>query len=126
MSRYSPQKEFIMTILNNTTEHPSAAAIYEQARQAIPNISLGTVYRNLERLSKDGEIQSFSFGDVCRFDCNPSPHPHFCCSSCGRVSDLECDFSQIEKLTQGLKGCEIKEEILLFCGLCSDCVGNSK
>lgn len=125
VSRYSPQKELIISILEGTTAHPSAASVYEKAREKMPNISLGTVYRNLMNLSKEGTIQNFSFGDISHFDGNAAPHPHFCCTSCGQVSDLKCDFSKIVGLTEGLDGCSITGETLLFSGLCRDCLAKN-
>jgi len=47
MKNYSKRREVIMEVLSSTTTHPTVNWIYERARQKIPNISLGTVYRNL-------------------------------------------------------------------------------
>ena len=125
VSRYSPQKELIMSILEGTKAHPSAAAVYSEARKTMPNISLGTVYRNLMNLAKEGKIQNFSFEDISHFDGNSAPHPHFCCVSCGQVSDLCCDFDKVRNLTKGLDGCKIEGETLLFCGLCRECAAKN-
>ena len=63
MKNYSRQREAIMNVLRSTNTHPTAAWIYEQVRQQIPNISLGTVYRNLAALSESGDILSINVGD---------------------------------------------------------------
>lgn len=121
MARYSPQRELILSILHETTEHPSAAIVYERAREIMPNISLGTVYRNLVNLSKEGAIQNFEFGDVAHFDGNSAPHAHFCCTECNEVSDLCCDMSKVNELVKGLSETEVKHAALLFYGVCQNC-----
>ena len=85
MARFSPQRELILDILHATKAHPSAAIVYEEARKKMPNISLGTVYRNLEKLSQEGIIENFIFKDISHFDGDKTPHPHFCCKVCGKV-----------------------------------------
>ncbi len=121
MARYSPQRELILSILHSTTAHPSAASVYEEARKTMPNISLGTVYRNLVKLSEEGLAENFDFNAVSRFDGNTSPHPHFCCRICGAVTDLDCDFEKIRTLVTGLDGCVVEGETLLFRGICREC-----
>ena len=121
MARYSPQRELILDILHATKAHPSAAWVYEEARKKMPNISLGTVYRNLEKLSQEGIIENFIFKDISHFDGNKSPHPHFCCKVCGKVTDLSCDNKKLHKLVEGLDGCEIEGETMLFRGVCREC-----
>ncbi len=122
MARYSKQREVIKTFLMNTTAHPTAAEVYAEARKVIPNISLGTVYRNLESLGDSGELQSFEVGDFTHFDGNAKPHPHFCCNVCGRVSDLECDMQKLMSATCGLNGCEVSSAMVLFSGVCRECI----
>ncbi len=69
--------------------HPTAYEVYGMVRKAMPQISLGTVYRNLEQLSASGKIQRLSFGSgKRRYDRNPETHHHLCCLECGRVDDL--------------------------------------
>ncbi len=122
MARYSKQREVINEILKNTKAHPSAAEVYAKAREVIPNISLGTVYRNLDSLSHDGEAQAFTVGDIAHFDGNTAPHPHFFCQKCGRVMDLECDMEKLLSLMKGLDGCEVDSETVLLGGICSGCL----
>lgn len=121
MARFSPQRELILDILHATKAHPSAAIVYEEARKKMPNISLGTVYRNLEKLSQEGIIENFIFKDISHFDGDKTPHPHFCCKVCGKVTDLSCDNVKIHNLVKGLDGCEIEGETMLFRGVCREC-----
>ena len=52
MKNYSKQREVILNVLHSTNTHPTVNWIYSEARKTLPNISLGTVYRNLTELKK--------------------------------------------------------------------------
>ena len=86
--RMTRQREVILEEIRNAKTHPSADEVYEMVRKRLPRISLGTVYRNLEILSKLGEIQKLELGgDIKRFDWNPKKHYHIRCLNCGRVDN---------------------------------------
>ena len=53
--KYSRQRESIKNYLASTTEHPTADTVYMHVKEEFPNISLGTVYRNLNLLTDLGE-----------------------------------------------------------------------
>ena len=78
--KYSRQREEIKKYLSTRKDHPSADQVYAAMRQEIPNISLGTVYRNLTMLADTGEILRLRVGDgVDHFDYDTSEHYHFIC-----------------------------------------------
>lgn len=88
-SKYSRQREEIKTYLSTRKDHPTADQVYTAMRVKMPNISLGTVYRNLNLLADNGEILRLQVGDKTdHFDYDTSPHHHFVCKKCGAVSDL--------------------------------------
>ena len=92
-------------------------------KKEFPNISLGTVYRNLSLLSEIGEIQKLSTGiGPDRFDGNPAPHYHFICNHCGSVLDLDVTgLDHINVLaSQNFDG-EIEGHLIYFYGKCPDC-----
>lgn len=96
MKNYSRQREAVLRALCSTTSHPTATWIYEQVRQEIPNISLGTVYRNLSGLCEDGRIRKLSFGDASdHFDGDITVHSHFYCETCGEITDVWIDQSKL-------------------------------
>ena len=110
MLKYSRQREAIKTFLAGRYDHPTAETVYLGIKEEFPNISLGTVYRNLSLLSDIGEIQKLSTGiGPDRFDGNPAPHYHFICKHCGSILDLSVDgliismSLQIRDLTVKLK-----------------------
>ena len=89
--RYSRQRNIIKDIVFSTDSHPNADWVYNEAKNFIPSISLGTVYRNLKQLSKMGIIKTIYDGSVARFDWNTRPHNHLKCIECGRITDIEID-----------------------------------
>jgi len=123
MVRRSKQKEAILRVLMSTTSHPTADWIYEQVRQEIANISLGTVYRNLRLLTEAGEILELDLaGTISRFDGNSRNHYHFRCEQCGRVFDLDepVDMAMNDKIARET-GFKVTYHRLEFRGLCGDC-----
>jgi len=123
MGKRTKQKEAILRVLRSTTSHPKADWVYGEVRKEIPNISLGTVYRNLKLLRESGEISEIDFsGTFSRFDGNPDNHYHFRCEKCGRVFDVD------EPVNRGLDeriaqktGFKISYHRLEFRGLCKEC-----
>ena len=78
--KYSRQRESIKASLMSRKDHPTADAVYASIREEFPNISLGTVYRNLNLLVELGEAQKLAFGDgKDHFDADTSLHYHFVC-----------------------------------------------
>ncbi len=122
MARYSKQREAIREILMGTTAHPTAAEVYNEVRKTIPNISLGTVYRNLENLTGSGDAQSIRAGEFSHFDGNATPHPHFCCDKCGRVTDLKCDIGGLLSSVNEFTENKVTGATVLFYGVCRDCI----
>jgi Fur family peroxide stress response transcriptional regulator len=87
--KHSDKRDAILKTLRSTTEHPSAQWVYDKLKPLIPNLSLGTVYRNINLFRHEGLV--VSVGVVAgeeRFDGIVEPHPHLVCSRCGRVMDL--------------------------------------
>ena len=121
--KYSRQREMIKSFLMTRKDHPTADTVYMNVRQEFPNISLGTVYRNLTLLADIGEIQRIRVGDgVDHFDADISPHNHFICTQCNSVIDL--DMPSIDSINevagQNFDG-KITGHITYFYGSCPKC-----
>ena len=125
--KYSRQRESIKENLMHRCDHPTADMIYSDIRKIYPNISLGTVYRNLALLSDLGEIRKVTVdGGADRFDGNTSPNIHFTCRHCGAVLDLDMeDISRIKEFAgQNFHGI-IESYSVNFYGLCENCTEKS-
>ena len=122
--RMTKQRKKILEVVKNTDTHPTADWIYEEVKKDIPNISLGTVYRNLNVLAEMDEIMVLEYGsNHSRYDGNAHEHYHFHCQNCGNVYDLwDVDFK--EKLNQEVEekaSHKVFNHRLEFYGLCADC-----
>ena len=123
MIKKSGQREAILQCLVNRYDHPTAETVYLSIKDDFPNISLGTVYRNLSLLSDLGEIQKITVNEgPDRFDGNPAPHYHFSCRSCGCVMDLDLpQQDNLNKLAAEKFPGIIEKHTVQFYGLCPDC-----
>jgi len=87
--RYSKQRDTILQVVRSTKVHPTADWIYKETRKIIPNVSLGTVYRNLNQLVENGHILKLKDDTMVRYDGNIHQHDHFRCAVCGKWFDIE-------------------------------------
>jgi Fe2+ or Zn2+ uptake regulation protein len=108
--------------------HPGADWIYEQVRKEIPNISMGTVYRNLKLLAQAGQIRELEIpGSSSRFDGRTSNHHHLICEKCGHIFDIDeaINLNMVTRIARKT-GFKVKKPYLKFIGLCSDCQKNTE
>lgn len=83
------QRRIILEIIQSQDRHMTAEEVYGLARQRMPAIGLGTVYRNLNYLAQAGEVWRFSVpGEPDHFDRNTVRHGHVVCVRCKKISDL--------------------------------------
>ena len=127
--KYSRQRESIKHFLAETKDHPTADAVYMHVKKEFPNISLGTVYRNLNLLTDIGEAVKIATPDGGdRFDGRVEPHNHFLCKKCGRLLDLDLDMTRLNEVNQlaadNFDGI-IESSSTLFYRECSDCIKKS-
>jgi Fur family peroxide stress response transcriptional regulator len=124
-TRYSRKREAILDAIRSTDTHPSADWVYQTLRPRYPDLSLGTVYRNLTKFKEEGLIVSVgTVNGQERFDATVSPHTHLICRDCGKVMDLpqvRADQAlQLDTVAQ-LHGVEIDRCELILYGKCSQC-----
>ncbi len=121
--RNTPQREVVLEELRKLTSHPTASQMHEIARQRLPKISLGTVYRNLEILTRLGLIRRLDSGGAeARFDADVTDHHHVRCVRCGAVGDLHGLTHDLAPDDIGhLGGYKILGYRLQFEGICPQC-----
>jgi len=119
--KVTPQRECIFRVLYGAEAHPSAEAIFAEARQQMPSLSLKTVYQTLHDLAEMGELQQLDLGTgASRFDPNVDAHHHLVCIRCGKVRDLYADFG-VELAADQCLGFSVGSAEVVFRGLCADC-----
>ncbi len=126
--KHSHKRDAVLEKLRSTKSHPSAKWIYDELRKDIPDISLGTVYRNLSVFKDEGQI--ISVGVVNgqeRFDANTREHNHFICTGCGSVLDIDTDIEDaLSAEVERRYGVEIHSRQLTYYGKCPKCRGRAE
>ena len=124
MKRKTIQRALTLRAVQTMQSHPTADEVYETVSAEHPNISRGTVYRNLNQLSEDGEIREMEVpGGADRFDHCCHAHYHVRCLTCGRVFDVDMDY--IPDLANSIKdnhGFQFSGYDLMFKGICPACL----
>ena len=121
---YSHQREKIAEYVLNSYKHPTAETGYESVRKEMPNISLGTVYRNLNILSDKGIIKKIPMPNHCdRFDKTLVEHVHIHCVKCDSLEDVNYNIdNQVYKQIENDKKYKVLSCNLVFDGICNDCL----
>ncbi len=123
--KFSRQRESIKRNLLERRDHPTADMVFADIRKEYPNVSLGTVYRNLSLLAETGEIRKLpSTGGADHFDGNMVPHHHFVCTRCGGIQDVflkeHAEDEMIDDAGGQIQG-TITDCSMQFNGICESC-----
>ena len=121
-TKHSRQREALLNELCSRFDHPTAETLYLKLKESMPNISLGTVYRNLGTLSSDGTVMKISVGGAERYDGNASAHPHFLCRKCGELTDIKLEAESILQSAAECTGGNIEGYSLTLYGVCDKCI----
>lgn len=128
-SKHFRKRDAILTCVRQTTVHPTADWVYARLKPEFPDLSLGTVYRNLSYFKDQGLIASLgAVGGVERFDGNTAPHVHYICTRCCRVLDLQ-DIAvpvELRSAAAALTGGSVCGCRLTFTGVCGSCQNSSE
>ena len=125
VSKQFRKRNAILSYLQNTKAHPSAEMVYFGLKEECPDLSLGTVYRNLTLFKEQGLAVSVgTVSGVERFDGNTEPHVHFICTDCGSVSDLAGMETPQTLCHAEEKDCGGRVDVchLSFAGICKTCM----
>jgi len=122
--KVTPQRVEIYRELAASKEHLDAEEVYRRVRRRLPNVSLDTVYRTLNRLEEEGVIGRMEGpGGVMRFDPDTGQHHHWMCVRCGAIKDFSCKEEDEPKPPQEvLTWGKILSWQMLVRGVCSDCL----
>ena len=123
-TKHFRKRDAILDCLRQTKAHPSAETLFTQLKPQIPDLAMGTVYRNLTLFKKQGVISSVAtVNGVERFDANTTPHVHFICTHCDAIIDL--DEMQVPATLSSAAACCCGGQVsgcqLSFTGLCREC-----
>ena len=123
--RYSKQREKIKNIVCDSNSHPNADWIFKETKKEIPNISLGTVYRNLKQLEKSGQIKSIHNGGSVRYDGNVKKHNHLRCTVCDDLIDIQIAHDVLYNSVINRYNFKVDEIELTIIGRCEKHLNNN-
>lgn len=117
------QRRIILEQLQSCGGHPTADEVFERVRKHLPHISLATVYRNLETMSRLELLNKIeSAGRQMRFDADAQDHDHIMCVQCGRVEDVpRTEGEDLEFWAGQATNFEVTGHRMMYRGICPDC-----
>ena len=121
--KYSRQREMILESVLCCCDHPTADTVYSRVRTQDPKISLGTVYRNLNLLSDNGQVRKIPVpGGSDRFDRTLAEHSHIICTECGTVCDIVPEsLASLDREIAAITDYRVTRRELLLEGVCPAC-----
>ena len=124
----SKKRERMLELLGQTEIHPTADWLYQQLKKEFSNLSLGTVYRNLNILVEQKRIQKLPFGSTHdRYEVIKNSHYHLVCEKCGSVQDFDMrQYAEINNQAQKMSGFNITRHRIDFFGTCEKCQSKNK
>ena len=122
--RYSYQRDIIYKSICSVKTHPAAEEVYTMVKPHIPNISTGTIYRNLAQLTLHGMILELNIDGVSHYDGNINIHQHFLCNKCQTIYDCEMSAENMADNVLGLEKFDVQGYQIIFSGYCQGCKPN--
>ncbi len=122
--RNSKIRDLIFDILSKKNYHPNVNEVYDIVKKENPNVSLATVYRNLNQLVEMKKVNVLEFDKgSARYDGNVEKHFHIVCEKCGKIEDvwLRDDFDKFECVENSINDFDLTGYKLIFFGVCNEC-----
>ncbi|MGD9763232.1 MAG: transcriptional repressor [Candidatus Binatia bacterium] len=125
--RTTRQLAAVHDVLAASTDHPTAEQVFQRVRRTLPNVSLGTVYRNLDKLREQGRLRVVRLaGGEAHYDAMLGEHDHFVCERCHAVRDLPGGAVQPNRRGLQAAGCVVHWHTTAIYGLCAGCAGAAR
>jgi Fur family ferric uptake transcriptional regulator/Fur family peroxide stress response transcriptional regulator len=120
--RQTRQRQAILRLIQAADDHPTAAQVYERARQVLPELGFATVYRSLRALAGEGLIREVRVGEVAQYDRRTDRHDHVVCRRCGRLADVVVPLAEAALAQAAAEsGFQIEAHHTELSGLCPYC-----
>ncbi len=117
------QRLAIYRVLRDSTEHLSAEEIHKKVIAHFPMISLGTVYKNLEKLYEAGLVQKVgTMTNVALYEAKIDSHHHLFCIKCQAIHDITDPIGKNKLSLPKGHGFEVLGYEVIVRGCCPKCV----
>jgi Fe2+ or Zn2+ uptake regulation protein len=119
--KVTPQRQKLLELLEKEG-HLSIESLYEQMRESFPNVSLATIYKNLNQMEEYGLLKEIKLPErKSVYEITKGPHMHMVCDRCGKVEDIIIGTASLVEEAERLSGYAISESFVTFRGICPDC-----
>lgn len=120
---FSTKRQAIYDMLVSRNDHPSAKQIYDDLKNDYPDLSLGTVYRNIALFKEEGIVDSVcNINGEEHLDGRTSPHIHLICTVCGKITDVYSDrLTALDKVYDNDNHFLVEKKVITFYGKCKTC-----
>lgn len=120
--RNTKQKQVILDYLKSDKNHPTIQEIHTKIQNNNSKVGIATVYRNINKLVDEKQINKLQIGDVSHYDGNVTPHDHFICKNCGKIIDLfDNNYDSLIKDVENKHQLKIEQLSILYEGICEEC-----
>lgn len=120
--RNTKQKQVILDYLKSDKKHPTIQEIHTKIQNNNSKVGIATVYRNINKLVDEKQINKLQIGDVSHYDGNITPHDHFICKNCGKIIDLfDNNYDSLIKDVENKHQLKIEQLSILYEGICEEC-----
>lgn len=124
--RFTPQRRQVYSLLLQARDHPTANEVYLRAKQALPDLSMATVYNCLDALVQCGLVRQVHLDrEATRFCLNMDKHSHFYCETCRHVYDIAHQAEGIESQLILPEGFVVTHHEVALRGICATCSENN-
>lgn len=121
--KQSKQRDLVLNFMKQIHGHVSAEEVFNDLNKDGKNISLATVYRNLNILVQMHEIRKIAhpvYGYV--YDKTCDPHYHLHCVVCDQLLDFPYPYMlELDDEMQVKTGLQIHSHNTIFEGVCENC-----
>jgi len=126
-SRNTRPRRVLGESLASGSEFRSAQDIHQALRASGEKVGLATVYRSLQAMAANNEVDAVrsESGEVVYRRCSPTHHHHLVCRTCGHT--IEVAGPGVERWTKAVAaehGFEDVSHTIEIFGICPDCSTN--
>ena len=122
--KVTPQRLKILKMLE-TEGHLTIDRLYEGMRQEFPNVSLATIYKNINQMADSKLVLEVKIpGGKSVYEIIKAPHLHMVCDKCHKIEDIIVGTDSVIKAAEQASGYIVQESFITLRGICPDCQKN--
>jgi len=123
--KVTPQRVGILTIMQERG-HIDIEMLFLEIREKFPSISLATLYKNVNAMSKARIITEIKVpASKIKYEIIKKPHIHILCKECDEFMDLDIDLASLISEATQKSSYTLQESCIVLSGVCQKCQDNT-